>query len=98
MMRPMMDVNGSEYRAILRGREMYRRYGRDYKDVIWAEDVLERLERKSPFENYTDKDHADFLKVKEIYERIFSKSGSTHEETAENHTTPYYIWRTKKRR
>lgn len=93
MPRPTMDVNGPEYQAILRGRDMYRRYGMNYKDVMWAEDTLDRLEKKLPYDDYTEKDQADFLKAQEIYARVFARK--TSEETAENHSTARYIWRTR---
>jgi SPP1 gp7 family putative phage head morphogenesis protein len=52
------------------------------------EDTLKRLEKKLYND---DQDQSDFLKVKDIYARVFEKRRG---ETAENHTTPQYIWRT----
>ena len=91
--RPICDVNGSEYQAILRGRERYRRYGMDYKDMAWAEDTLDRLEKKGAYGDYTDKDYADFLKAKEIHARVSAKASNG--EISENRTTARYIWRTR---
>lgn len=94
MPRPTIDVNGAEYREVLRKRDMYRRYGVNYKDVMWMEHMLGQLEKKLPDGDYSDKDRADFLKVKDIYARIFVKAGTGNGETAENHTTTHYVWRT----
>ena len=52
------------------------------------EDTLKRLEKKL---YHDDQDQSDFLKVKDIYARVFEKRRG---ETAENHTAPQYIWRT----
>ena len=95
MPRPEMDVNGPEYQALLQGRAMVRRFGMNYKDAMWAEEVLERLESKLPYGDYTDQDHADFFKAKEIYARLYFKADGNDGETAERHTTARYIWRTR---
>lgn len=94
MPRPLCDVNGAEYQEILRAREMIRRYGADYKDALWAEDTLHRLKQKPLYETYNDKDLADFLKAREIYERLADAEQKRRGETAQNHSTPQYIWRT----
>jgi SPP1 gp7 family putative phage head morphogenesis protein len=94
MPRPLCDVNGAEYQEILRAREMIRRYGTDYKDALWAEDTLHRLKQKPLYETYNDKDLADFLKAREIYERLADAEQKRRGETAQNHSTPQYIWRT----
>jgi SPP1 gp7 family putative phage head morphogenesis protein len=91
MLRPMVDMDGAEYQAQLRGREMWRRHGLNAKDMIWAEDALKRLEEKLPFDPFTEKERADFLKVKAIYARVF---GAAKTETSASHTTTHYIWRT----
>lgn len=96
MPRPLIDVNGPEYQATLHGRAMYRLYGNNYKDMMWAEETLSRLEKKLPFGDYTPQDHADFLKVKDIHARVFAKARTENGETAEHHTTKHYIWRTRK--
>ncbi len=44
MPRPTLNVNGPEYQNILRARDMFRRHGGTYKNMIWAEDTLARLE------------------------------------------------------
>ena len=88
MPRPRCDIESLEYQNILRARAAYRNYGHDYKDVLWMEDTLKRLEKKL---YHDDQDQSDFLKVKDIYARVFEKRRG---ETAENHTTPQYIWRT----
>lgn len=95
MPRPLIDVNGPEYQAILHGRAMYRLYGNNYKDMMWAEETLSRLEKKLPCGDYTSQDHADFLKVKNIHARVFVKARAENGETAEHHTTTHYIWRTQ---
>lgn len=84
-----MDVNGPQYQAILRERQMHRRYGADFREVIWAQATLERLEKKSPCFGYTDKDRKDFEKAKKISERIFAKAD------VQGHVTTHYIWRTQ---
>jgi len=94
MPRPLCDVNGAEYQEILRAREMIRRYGADYKDALWAEDTLHRLKQKPLYETYNDKDLADFLKAREIFDRILKAEQKRRGETAQNHSTPQYIWRT----
>ena len=71
------------------------RFSMNYKDAIWAEEVLERLEAKLPYGDYTDQDRADFFKAKEIYARLYFKADGNDGETAERHTTARYIWRTR---
>lgn len=73
MPRPTMDVNGAEYQEILKQRELYRLYKSDYPDVKWIHEVMERLEKKSPYGDYTDKDYADFKKAREIVDRVMVK-------------------------
>ncbi len=95
MPRPTMDVNGAEYQEILKQRELYRLYKSDYPDVKWADEVIGRLEKKQPYDDYTDKDHADFRKAREIVDRITIKYGSGDCKRQEARTTTHYIWRTR---
>ncbi|MDD9901481.1 MAG: phage minor head protein [Alphaproteobacteria bacterium] len=99
MPRPSMDMRGLEYQAILRGRDMYRRYGRDYKNMAWAEDTLDRLEKKLSHGDFTDQDCADLERAREIYERVFAKTAHTPPPHAasgqDGHITTHYIWRTQ---
>lgn len=95
MSRPIMDVNEAEYGEILRKRKMYRRYGENYKDILWAEAAMARLEKKQSRGDYSPEDWMDFNKAKAIYARVVHKSKSeSNRETAENHTTEQYIWHT----
>lgn len=73
MSRPTMDVNGPEYQEILKQRELRRTYKSDYPDVKWVHDAMDRLEKKQPHGDYTDKDYADFRKAQEIVDRITIK-------------------------
>lgn len=96
MPRPTMDVNGAEYQEILKQRELYRLYKSDYPDVKWVHEVMDRMEKKQPYGDYTDKDYADFRKARGIVDRITVKYGSgSVGQTAEEHTTTHYIWRTQ---
>lgn len=93
MPRPTIDVHGEEYQDILRGRDMYRRHGMDYKEFMWAEDTLTRLENKILLRDYTAQDRADFLKAKALYTRAATKA--QRKNAPENHATTHYIWRTR---
>ena len=53
---------------------MYRLHGKNYKEMLWADDTLKRIEKKITRGDYTDTDYAEFLKVKQLYTRIFAKT------------------------
>lgn len=97
MPRLTMDVDEPEYQEILRRREMYRRYGVDYKDMMWAEDTLDRLEKKLPYGDYTDRDRADLLKIKDIHARVLGKALAVSGFSAlqDGHISTHYIWHTQ---
>lgn len=69
----LVDRQSPEYLAIVEKREIYKTFGRDALDFLWLQETLDRLEKKQPYGDYTDKDYADFLKAKEICARISAK-------------------------
>lgn len=75
MTRPMVDMRGPEYQAVMQARQMHRKYGADYKEMMWAEETLARLEQKMAAGDYSEQDRADFRKAKEIYAYVHAKSG-----------------------
>lgn len=111
MTRPGMDVQGAEYQALLYGREMYRLYGVDCKDMLWAETALVRVKENLAHGDCTDRDREDLRKVEEIYARVRAKQGFKKEPSSEGfilpwggawnsaenegHITTHYIWRTE---
>jgi hypothetical protein len=79
MPRPMMDVNGPTYEAMLAAREMHRRYGPDWRDVLWAEKTLARLETRPPQLGYDAKDRADIDRIRRIYDRLAARKYSPNQ-------------------
>lgn len=75
MPRPTGDLDGAEYYALMQARHLNRIYGADYKDVLWAEATMTRLEAKLSCGDYTDGDRADFSKAKAIYARMLAEKG-----------------------
>ena len=70
--------------------ELYQSLGqKNYDDYIWAEQLLEKLEKKSYL---SDQDIDDLRIAKRIIRGIEVKSKG--KETRENHSTECYIWHT----
>jgi SPP1 gp7 family putative phage head morphogenesis protein len=91
----MVDVNGSEYQELMKQRGLFQIYGADYQEMKWAIEVLERLEQKTIHDYYTEQDHQEFYKAREIISIVNLKLKGNSDETADNHTTTHYIWRTQ---
>jgi len=89
-----VDRQSKEYAEFAANRrfymELYQKLGKkNYDDYIWAEQLLEKLEKKSYL---SDQDLEDLQIAKRIFIGIEAKS--SNRQTREDHSTEYYIWHT----
>ena len=89
MARPIININGSEYRELMKQRYLKKEYKRYYPHMKWALETLDKLERKASQGRLTYEDYATFDKAKVIINFVA-------EEKREERTTTHYIWRTRR--
>jgi len=87
-----IDRSSPEYLELIEQRYLYKLYGSDYKEMKWATEVLDRLEKKSIHDYYTDQDREEFYKARKIIDEVnFKLKGDSKKE---ERTPTHYIWST----
>ncbi len=89
-----VDKRSHEHLKIIEKRHLYNKYKEDHLEMKWATEVINRLTKQIPDRHFSDQNRKEFYIARDLIQLIERKRAIKNNETADNHSTTHYIWRT----